>query len=77
MAKSALVPLGLRRPEDLEQRRTALVIWNEEMKNVMKIVKYYEEYGLLIKGASKIIEHEAKEHKRGFLGMLLGIPGTS
>ena len=77
MAKSALMPLGLRRPGDLVQRRTALVIWNEEMTNVMKIVKSFEEYGLLIKSTSKMIENEAKEHKRGFLGMLSGIPGTS
>ena len=77
MAKSALMPLGLRRPGDLAQWRTALVIWNEEMTNVMKIVKSFEEYGLLTKGTSKMIENEVKEHKRGFLGMLLGIPGTS
>ena len=42
------------------------------MKGIMKIVKFPEESGLLIKGASETIENETKEQKRGFLGMLLG-----
>ena len=42
------------------------------MKNIMKIVKSFEESGLLIKRVSKIIENETKEQKYGFLSMLLG-----
>ena len=39
----------------------------------MKIVKSLEESGLLKKGISETIKNEAKEHKGGFLPMLLGI----
>ena len=47
-----------------------LTISNKEM-NIMKIVKALEKSGLLIKGVSITIKNEAKEQKRGFLGMLL------
>ena len=36
----------------------------------MKIVKSFEESGLLIKGVSRTIENEAKKQRGGFLGML-------
>ena len=49
---------------------TALVIKNEEMEH-MEIFKYLEESSLWKKDVSKTIEHEAKEQKGGFLGMLL------
>ena len=49
---------------------TALVIKNEEMEH-MEIFKYLEESGLWKKDVSKTIEHEAKEQKGGFLGLLL------
>ena len=40
-----------------------LIISNEEMQDIMKIVKSLEEPGLLIKGVSEIIKNEAKEQK--------------
>ena len=43
----------------------------------MKIVKYSEELGLLIKGVSKSNENETKEQKGGFGRMLLGILAAS
>ena len=46
---------------------TALFISNEEMEDIMKIVKSFEESGLLIKGISKTIKNEAKEQKAGFI----------
>ena len=54
-----------------------LIISNEEMNDVMKIIKSLEESGLLIKGISEIIKNEAKEQNGGFLGMLLGTLGAS
>ena len=51
---------------------TALIISNEEMEDIMKIVKLHKESGLLIKGISETIKNEAKEQKGGFLPMLLG-----
>ena len=47
------------------------MISNEEMEDIMKIVKSLEESGLLIKGISETIKNEAKEQKEGFLPMLL------
>ena len=45
---------------------------NEEMDGIVKIIKSYEESGLLIKDVSQTIENQSKEQKFGFLGMLLG-----
>ena len=49
-----------------------LIISNEEINDIMKIVKSLEESGLLIKVVSETIKNEAKEQKDGFLSMLLG-----
>ena len=57
--------------------RTTLIILNEEMNDIMKIVKSLEESGLLIKGVSETIKNEAKEQKEGFVEMLLGTLGAS
>ena len=57
---------------------TAVIISNEEMNDIMKmILKSLEESGYLIEGASETIKNEAKEQKGRFLGMLLGTLGTS
>ena len=56
---------------------TALITSNEEMEDIMKIVKSLEESGLLIKGVSETIKNEAKEQKGGFLPMLLGTLAAS
>ena len=52
-------------PSDLASR-TTLIISNEETNDVMKIIKYLEESGLLIKDVSETIKNEAKEQKGGF-----------
>ena len=41
------------------------------MNDIMKIVKFLEESGLLIKVVCKTIKDEGNEQKGGFLGMLL------
>ena len=64
-------------PSDLALRNTTLTISNEEINDIMKIVKLVEESGLLIKGVSKTIKNEAKEQKGGFLEMLLGTLGAT
>ena len=56
---------------------TALIISNEEMEDIMKIVKSLEESGLLIKGMSETIKNEIKVQKGGFLPILLGTLATS
>ena len=55
---------------------TTLIISNDEM-NILKIVKSLENSGLLLKGVSETIQHEAKEQRGGFLSMLLGTLGAS
>ena len=50
--------------------RTTLIISNEEMNNIMKIVKSLTESRLLIKGVSKAIKNQAKKLKIGFLIIL-------
>ena len=44
---------------------TAFTILNEEMNEIMKIVKSCEEFGLLIKGITEAIKNKAKEQKGG------------
>ena len=56
---------------------TTLIISNDEMDDILKIVKTLEDSGILLKGVSETIQHEAKEQRRGFLGMLLGTLGAS
>ena len=56
---------------------TALLISNQEMNDIMKIVKSLEKSCLLIKDVSETIKNEPKEEKGGFLRMLLGTLGAS
>ena len=56
---------------------TTLIISNDEMNDILKMVKSLENSGLLIKGVSETIQHEAKEQRGGFLSMLLGTSGAS
>ena len=52
---------------------TPLKISNKEMKDIMKIVKYGEDSGVLIKTISETTENEAKEQKDGFVVCFLAI----
>ena len=63
---------GSGRPSDLAPHTTALIISNEEMEDIMKIVKSLEESGLLIQEISETIKNETKEQKARFLSILLG-----
>ena len=55
---------------------TTLIISNEEMNDIMKIVQALEDSIFLLKGITKTIENETKDQKEGFLGMLLGTLGA-
>ena len=50
---------------------TTLIISNDEMKDIIKIVKSLEDSSLLLKGVSETIQNEAKEQKIVFLCILL------
>ena len=56
---------------------TTLIISNEEMNDIMKIVQTLEDSNILLKGVTKTIKNETKEQKGGFLSMLLSILGAS
>ena len=56
---------------------TTLIISNDEMNDILKIVKSLEDSGVLLKGVNETIKNEAKEKKGGFLSMLLGTLGAS
>ena len=49
-----------------------LVIQEEDMNDIIKIIEALEDSGILLKGVSKTIENETKEQRGGFLSMLLG-----
>ena len=86
LAKSVLIPLGLTAAASTTDAAihnkmfgsgfTTLIISNEEMEDIMKIVKSLEESGLSIKDVSKTIKNEAKEQKGWFLEMLLETLGA-
>ena len=56
---------------------TTLVISNEEMNDIMKIVQALEDSGILLNGVTKTIKNETKEQKGILLSMLLGTLGAS
>ena len=56
---------------------TTLIISNNEMEDLIKIVKSLEDSGLLLKGVTETVQNEVKEQKGGFLSMLSGTLGAS
>ena len=87
LAKNVLPPLGLSaamsaidgsiKKKMLGSGATTLIISNDEMDYILKIVKSLEDSNVLLKGVSETIQHEAKEQRGGFLSMLLGTLGAS
>ena len=87
LAKSALIPLGLTVAASAadagihkkilgSENMTTLIISNDEIADIIKIVKSLEDSGLLLKGVRKAIQNEAKEQRGQFLSMLLGTLGV-
>ena len=54
-----------------------LIISNEEVNDIMKIVEALEDSNILLKGIINTIKNETKEQKGGFLNMLLGTLGAT
>ena len=88
LAKSILVPLGLTTAASAGDagvhekilgsgHNATFIISNDEMEDILKIVKSLEDSGILLKGVSETIKNEAKEQNGGFLSMLLGTLGAS
>ena len=51
---------------------TTLIISNDDIEDIIEIVKSLEDSGLLLKGVTETVQNEVKEQKGGFLSMLLG-----
>ena len=87
VAISVLIPLGLTAAASavdtainkkiLSSGTATLMISNDGMEDIIKIIKSLEDSGLLLKVVSKTIQIEAKEHKGGFLSTLFGTLGAS
>ena len=56
---------------------TTLIISNDEIHDIIKIIKSLEDSGLLLKGVTKTVQNEVKEQKGGFLSELLGTVGAT
>ena len=54
-----------------------LIISNDEIEDIINIVKSLEDSGLLLKGATETVQNKVKEQKGGYLSMLLGTFGAS
>ena len=61
----------------LHNNNTVLIISNDEIKDIIEIVKSLEDSNLLPEEVSETIQNEAKEQRGGFLSMLLGTLGPS
>ena len=56
----------------LRSGNIALIISNDEMKDILKTVKSLDDSGLLLKEVTKTIQNEVKKQNWRFLSMLLG-----
>ena len=56
---------------------TTLIISNDEIHDIIKIVKSLEDSGLLLKGITETVQNKVKEQKGEFLSTLLGTLGAS
>ena len=86
LPKNVLAPLGLtaamsaidgRIQKKMRGDGIKLMIENEDMNAIMKIINALEKSGILLSGVGKTIENEVKEQKGGFLSIFLGTLGAS
>ena len=86
LAKNVLAPLGLTAAmsvidgsiqKKIRGDGIKLIIEQESMNDIIKIIEALENSGILLKGVTKTIENETKEQRGGFLSMLLGTLGAS
>ena len=81
LAKNILAPSGITaaasaidagiQKKMYDSGTTTLIISNEEMNDVMKIVHVFQDSNILLKEVTKTIQKETKEQKGGFLSMEL------
>ena len=69
--------MGHNHPLSCASHNTTLIISNDEINDIIKIIKSLEDSGLLLKGVTETVQNEVKEQKGGFLSALLGTLGAS
>ena len=86
LAENVLAPLGLtvamsaidgNIQKKIHGSGVKLIIEQEDMNGIMKIIKALENPGILLNEVSKTIKNETKEQRGGFLSMLLSTLGAS
>ena len=86
LVKNVLAPLGLTAAmsaidrsiqKEIHGSGIKLIIEEEDMQDIIKIIKELENSDILLKEVSKGIENEIKEQRGGLLSMLLGTLGAS
>ena len=86
LAKNVLAPLGLTAAisaidgsiqKKIHGSGVKLIIEQEGMNDIMKIIEALENSDILLKGVTNTVENETKEQRGGFLSMLLGTLGAS
>ena len=89
LAKSILIPLGLTAAASAadtgihkeilgpgHNNTTTLIISNDELEDIIKIVKSLVDSGLLLEGVTETVQNGAKKQKGGFL-RVIGTLGAS
>ena len=86
LAKNVLAPLGLTAAmsaidgsiqKKIHGSGVKLIIEEEDMNDIIKIIEALENSAILLKVVTKTIENETKEQRGGSLSMLLGTLGAS
>ena len=87
LAKSVLIPLWLTAAASaadagihkkiLGSGNATLIILNDEIHDIIKMIKSLEDSGLLLIGVTKTVQKELREQIGGFLSVLLGTLGAS
>ena len=87
LAKNVLAPLGITAAASaidagIQKKihgsgTTTLIISNEEMNDIMKIVQALEDSDILLKGVTKAVKNETRGQRGEFWSMLLATLGAS
>ena len=86
LAENVLAPLGLTAAmsaidgsiqKKIHGSGVKILIEEEDMNDIKKIIEALENSDILLKGVSKTIENETKEQRGRFLSMLFGTLGAS
>ena len=78
LLKSVVKPLGmLGLTAAAFGNNITFIISNDDMQDLLKIVKSLEDSGILLDGITETVKNKVKEQKGGFLSMILGNLGAS